>query len=286
MLNKCYCCGHNMKFGLVPWHTYCTNCKYERSEFLPNINEEINHSLIQENMRESGLRKLREKNFTRLINLIREYASPHQRKLLDVGAAHGWFVQIASKYFDVIGVEPDYAIYHEAKKKGLNIKLGYFPDAVDGDAPFDIIVFNDVFEHIPNSNKVLNSCRSYLTNNGLLVLNIPTTEGFFYKISKSLQKIGISGPFERMWQKDLPSPHIHYFNYSNLCMLLSENGFERVGCMELASVGYSGLFERIKLVNSKSSIKNLFVFFGILILIPITNLFKSDIIVIIARKRI
>ncbi len=43
-------------------------------------------------------------------------------------------------------------------RKGLPARKGYFPDALDKKEKFDVIVFNDVIEHIPNIEGALASC--------------------------------------------------------------------------------------------------------------------------------
>lgn len=90
--------------------------------------------------------------------------------------------------------------------RGLPVRPGYFPDALTPDESFDAIVFNDVIEHIPDIASALDACNARLSENGLLVLNLPNSRGFFYRLSKIFARLGWRNPFNRLWQKDLPSP--------------------------------------------------------------------------------
>jgi len=50
----------------------------------------------------------------------------------------------------------------------------------------------------------------------VLVLNLPTSGGSLYRVAKLLCRFGAKGFFERLWQRNLPSPHLHYFDDRNL----------------------------------------------------------------------
>lgn len=276
-----------MHTGLEDWHWQCDSCGYEAATFAPSINEASKHSLVDESGREHGLRPLREKNFRELLRLISAHAPVRQRKLklLDVGAAHGWFVKIASERFDVTGIEPDHAVCKNAQSQGIPLIEGFFPSALQPNDRFDLIVFNDVFEHIPDVAQILEACKAHLFDQGLLVLNVPTSEGFFYRLSKLLKRLGFGGSFDRMWQKGLPSPHLHYFGKDNLVKLAKHHGFSEVTTGQLPSIRLQGLYDRIAHVGGTSRIQSFITWLGVVIAIPVINCFQSDIAVVIVRKR-
>src|SRR5690606_11668960 len=112
----------------------------------------------------------------------------------------------------------------------------YFPDALAPGERFDAIVFNDVIEHIPDIGRALAACRERLAPGGMLLLNLPSSSGVFYRASKLLRRLGVAGHFERMWQKGLPSPHLHYVDPTNLARLLDRAGFVPVRRGRLATL--------------------------------------------------
>lgn len=284
MTMKCCCCDEDMREGLETWHWRCPACGYEASQFDVTINKTSSHALMDEASREHGLKALREGNFRDLLGLIGQHVPPVRCQLLDVGAAHGWFVRMASKHMDALGVEPDGVMCAKARTEGISLIEGYFPDAISADAKFDVITFNDVFEHIPDVPRTLAACRKHLKDGGLLVLNLPSSDGFFYRTSKLLKRAGSGSAFDRMWQKGLPSPHIHYFNPKNLAKAAEKNGFNKVGVASLRSVRHEGLYDRISHISGGRELHNYLVFAATSLVIPIAGLLSSDIAVVILKK--
>ena len=103
--NHCPVCRGPMKSSLQHWRFFCSVCAYEQSNLLPTINEHAAHEQIDEVARETGLRELRLANFKILLKAISQL-QPAGGRLLDVGCAHGWFVETAMTQFDVLGIEP------------------------------------------------------------------------------------------------------------------------------------------------------------------------------------
>lgn len=246
MINKyCPVCNSLMSSGLKIWHWECSKCGYEKAEFEPAINETVAHEKIDEHNREAGLRSLRLENFEKLLKAI-ENNGHSSGALLDVGCAHGWFLEAAQKrQFQALGIEPDRNIFKIAAQRGLPVRQGFFPEILKVNEKFNVIIFNDVFEHIPDLNSVLTGCRKHLEFDGVLVLNLPSSSGVFYKTARFLCALGIGGFFDRLWQKDFPSPHLHYFNRKNLKLLLEANGFKEVFAGNLPILRLKGLFARV-----------------------------------------
>ena len=90
---------------------------------------------------------------------------------------------------------------------------------------FDIVIFNDVFEHLEKINDVIKEVSIVLKDDGLVVLNLPTSDGIIFKISKFLLSLKINKFYDRLWQKNSSSPHLSYFNKLNLTKLFLKNGF-------------------------------------------------------------
>ncbi|WP_304912430.1 bifunctional 2-polyprenyl-6-hydroxyphenol methylase/3-demethylubiquinol 3-O-methyltransferase UbiG [Hydrogenophaga sp.] len=280
----CPVCNCSMRAGLAIWHFECDGCGYEMARFQPAINEVLAHEKIDETSRATGLQALRVENFNRLLEVIVQ-SGPRTGRLLDVGCAHGWFLEAAKKQgFDAVGIEPDLNIFKVTTQRELSVRQGYFPDVLGEAERFDVIVFNDVFEHIPDMIATLNGCKEHLTPNGVLVLNLPSSSGFFYRIARLLMRLHIKSFFERLWQKGLPSPHLHYFSAANIQLLLHANGFEEVGRGRLASIRLKGLFTRISYTKEHALPVRLLMCLIIAIIFPFTLVMPSDIIYSISRK--
>lgn len=280
----CIVCHRPMKSGLTAWHFVCAGCAYESADLQPAINQSASHQLLDEGQRERALKQLRNAAFQVIVARARRHLPAGRSTLLDVGSAHGWFLEQAMAQFDVVGIEPDEAVGSRAAARGLPVRLGYFPQALKPGELFDVIVFNDVIEHIPDIQGALAECARRLNRAGLLVLNLPCSGGFFYRTAKLLAALKLRGPFERMWQKSLPSPHVHYFNPVNLPALVNGAGFTPVDSFELPSVRPEGLLERIRCVGTAGSARSYLQYLLIRTALPVIRLFQSDIIVCMFRK--
>jgi 2-polyprenyl-3-methyl-5-hydroxy-6-metoxy-1,4-benzoquinol methylase len=274
-----------MCVGLQSWHWECAKCGYEKADFEPVINETFAHEQIDENLREKGLQSLRITNFNKLLKVIFKYRSTAGR-LLDVGCAHGWFLEAAQKYgFETLGIEPDLNMFNATAQRGLTIRQGFFPEVLEAHDQFDIIVFNDVFEHIPDINAVLRDCKSHLKPGGMLVLNLPSSLGLFYKVARLLSRLRVKSFIERLWQKGFPSPHLHYFNPKNLQLLLQLNGFEEVAKGRLSTLRLQGLFARVSHTGNHSFPVSMGIVFFAAFALPIVWVMPSDIVYSIYKRQ-
>jgi|MudIll2142460700_1097286.scaffolds.fasta_scaffold54188_3 2-polyprenyl-3-methyl-5-hydroxy-6-metoxy-1,4-benzoquinol methylase len=283
-LRICPCCGGSLKPGLLAWHFSCANCDYEASTLAPRINELEARAKIDESQREAALHEIRLSNFSRLVDDIRLLVPESGASMVDVGSAHGWFVEIAKRYFQVIGIEPDEEIAQSATARGLPIRHGFFPDALVDGEKFRVIVFNDVFEHIRDVDDVVVACRMHLVDDGLLVLNLPNVQGLYYRISKFVARLGVTGPFRRMWQEELPSPHLHYFSAASLKSLVARHGFLLERLEELPAASVRGLWHRVRYAPSPNVLMDFVLFVGALIVLPLSRLTSSDTVVLFFRR--
>ena len=279
---SCPNCSEPLIDGLKKWHSYCRVCGYESASLLPIINESSVHESIDEAARAQGLRAIRIANFEKLLSELHSFKK--NGKLLDVGCAHGWFLAVAAKSYKVVGVEPDRNIAILAKKDGHEIRVGYFPDVLVESEKFDVIIFNDVIEHIQDIRSTLESCRRHLNATGVLVLNLPSSNGIFYRLSKALSRLGLSSFFDRMWQVGLPSPHVHYFNPANLLNLLESCQFtvSKVGYLD--SLRSAGLYTRISYAKSDRNVLfRLALYTGVFLMLPLLRILPRDIFFVIAQ---
>lgn len=280
----CPLCQTPLVPGLQRWHRVCPRCAYEKADLSPAINTQAGHRLINEQARETGLRALRLANFATLLQALRSL-KPGGGRLLDVGCAHGWFLDLARHDFDVLGLEPDRFVFEATARRGLPVRRGYFPQALDTGESFDVISFNDVFEHIPDSQRVLDACRERLRDGGLLVLNLPSSSGIFYRLAKLFSRFGHPAFFERLWQKDLPSPHLHYFRHSNLVALLARNSFDLQASGTLPTLRLAGLYTRVSYTGKLGLMARIFICSGVALMLPLLKVLPGDIVYVVAKKK-
>jgi 2-polyprenyl-3-methyl-5-hydroxy-6-metoxy-1,4-benzoquinol methylase len=282
---ECQCCHAPLRTGLADWHFVCPACAYEAADLTPSINDEANPVKPDEVEREIGLKVVRQRNFARIIAHIRQFCDLETPRLLDVGCAHGLFLEMLVQGFDAEGIEPHQEVARQTRARGLKVREGYFPAVLDAHDRFDVIVFNDVLEHIPDLPAVLQACHNSLNNNGILVINLPDASGVFYRLSRMLARTGLKGIFERMWQLHYPSPHLHYFTQDNLQRLVTDHEFEHLDAARLDSLVADGLFDRIAHTGEYSFPVAYLMFIAARLSIPLLGILPADIQLQIFRKR-
>lgn len=154
--------------------------------------------------------------YSQLYSLISSYIH-NDFRVLDVGCAAGSFLdylhkQGLNKLYGIDIVE-DYVNY--AKKKNDNIKLGNAELIPFNDNSFDLLVADQVMEHLADPIQAFREAKRVLNINGLLCLGIPDalrySEIYF---------------FDFYWF--LIKEHIQHFDIEHLKLLASLEGFELV----------------------------------------------------------
>ena len=274
-----------MRESRPDWVFACPACGYLASSLAANLAVQASPQ-IDEERRESALAGLRLQNFERVLDRVRAIAGPGQRRLLDVGCGHGWFLDAAASHgFDVAGVEPDPAMALRSRARGHFVYGGPFPEVLAGDQSFDIITFNDVFEHLAAPGAALASCRRLLRANGVVVFNLPSSQGALFRIASVLGRSGIKGPYERIWQKNFPSPHLSYFHAAALARLAARENLVELYRGTLPSLQQAGLWSRLRYDRESSVCAASLAWVGIMLMLPILPLLPADISLQIFRRR-
>jgi SAM-dependent methyltransferase len=268
----CPACDAALSQGLADWHFQCPGCGLETSTLAPHIQAQAEGGDMDEDAREHALRPLRDANFDRLLQWM-----DGRGELLEVGCAHGWFLEKAAKRYRTVGIEPDPNTAVRSLGRGLPVRAGFFPEVLAPAEIFDCIVFNDVLEHIPGVDAMLRQCAAHLRDSGTVVVNAPDSRGVIYRMSKVLFRLGMRGPFERMWQVGLPSPHLYYFNSEAIGRLARRTGFAPTRELVLASVHTQGLYDRIRYDRTTSVPFALVVTAAMTLLSPFLRVLPADI---------
>jgi SAM-dependent methyltransferase len=221
-----------------------------------------------------GIDAVRQKNFSRIVALLKKRHA-WCNTILDVGSAHGIFLKIASQAgFSITGIEPDRELADQCRTNGYSVINGFFPAAPElADKTFDVIIFNDSFEHIPNLPALIGAIITHLTKNGVLIINLPSSDGLVFQSAFLLSKFGIHAQFDRLWQKGFASPHLHYFNARNLKLFFKKYNFPEVYSTALSYYTIKGLYKRIRCKSSL--LVSLISWFSLVLLYPLFAI-KSD----------
>jgi len=140
-------------------------------------------------------------------------------RLLDVGAAAGYFVEQARKSgWDAEGVEPSsWAATYARETLRQPVKEATLETARYPDSTFDLVTFWEVIEHLPRPNEFLTEVARVLRPNGMIALSTPDSGSLVARLS---------GKRWLGWQK-IPE-HLFFFDRVSLLQLLKQAGFDVV----------------------------------------------------------
>ncbi|MSR71083.1 MAG: class I SAM-dependent methyltransferase [Candidatus Taylorbacteria bacterium] len=152
--------------------------------------------------------------FTKYIDLI-EKNSLRKGKLLDVGAATGFFIKMAgNRGWEAEGVEiSDYAA-SQARANGHKVKTGSLSSIVTPPETYSVITMFDVFEHFNDPEKELKIAHKSLSKEGLIMINTPNSGSLYAKL------------LGKNWHLLVPPEHLFLFNQKSLGIMLERVGFK------------------------------------------------------------
>jgi 2-polyprenyl-3-methyl-5-hydroxy-6-metoxy-1,4-benzoquinol methylase len=134
--------------------------------------------------------------------------------ILDVGCGRGYLLDEA-RYFNWITSGIDYSSYMVKYAKDV-LKLNVIKGNINNyksNNKFDIVVLNQVIEHLADPNMIVSKCRMLLKPKGLLYIATPN-------INSHLANI-----YKEKYEYFIPPEHIAYYSIDTLSKLLKNNGF-------------------------------------------------------------
>ena len=178
---------------------------------------------------------------------------PEQASIaLEVGCGTGAFAahlktvrQEAGTPLEVWGVEMDAAAAGQAALSLDKVLQGDVASVLS-DLPagyFDVIILNDVIEHILEPESLLKSLRPLLKPGGHLVASIPNVRYFFNVVD-----LAVHGRWDYTDEGILDRTHLRFFTRSSMLNLLAGCGFEVISTVGINPTG-SGKFRLANLLT-------------------------------------
>jgi 2-polyprenyl-3-methyl-5-hydroxy-6-metoxy-1,4-benzoquinol methylase len=158
---------------------------------------------------------------------------------LEIGCAEGEFSQHLTKAREIWGCEPDAAPARAASARLTKVLVGKYEDVSNEipDAYFDLVVCNDVIEHMQDHDFFFGSIQEKMVDNGFLVASIPNIRhirALYSLVIKKDWRYCDSGTFDRT--------HLRWFTKKSLLRTLAEHRLDIEVC-----AGINGTSSPVKL---------------------------------------
>ena len=169
-----------------------------------------------------GDKSILQRNFLDRIKLLRKFNSTG--RLLEIGSAYGFFLDLARHHWQVRGTEiaPEPAAYAR-EYLDLDVECVDFVSLLDEPDEYDIICMWDTIEHLNNPVSYLDKAHRWLKPEGIIAI----TTGDIGSLLARFQG-------ER-WRLIHPPTHLFYFSKETLSRALVQCGMEVV---HFSHVGY------------------------------------------------
>ena len=229
---KCASCGNGLRFYLRKncYNLFiCKRCKlmqvrpevpekvlkdYYDQEYFLKTNSRKNKKFSYLDYKKTILFK---KSFYQTILQEIKKLNGKIKSILDIGAAYGDFVLMASKLGHLVsGIDISKHAVSQAQSRGLNVTNDSIDDLLRRGKRYNLITMLDAFEHLNDPVLFLKKSERLLNNGGRLLIITPNTKSLSAKI------LG-----KRWYLIDLPQ-HLFYWSDENIKEFLLTNGFKIV----------------------------------------------------------
>jgi methionine biosynthesis protein MetW len=159
---------------------------------------------------------------------------PRGAKVLEVGCGTGSLSQIVRETCraDVVGIEPDPARAQRAADRGLKVHSGFLSrELIQEIGPFDVVLFADVLEHLPNPQAMLLLSREALSAGGAVIVSIPNVAHW------SVRANLLRGKFQYQPSGIMDATHLKWFTVATAESLIVSSGFKVIEYRASAGVG-------------------------------------------------
>lgn len=148
-------------------------------------------------------------------------AVPVGSRVLDVGCGAGSLTKVICdrRTKDVVGIEPDLCRSEEARQRGLNVVTGVLqPSFFHIHGKFDVVIFADVLEHLPNPVELLTIAAGGLTAGGSVIVSVPNVAHWSVRVEL------LKGRFNYQPCGIMDATHLRWFTKVSLLKCLEAAG--------------------------------------------------------------
>lgn len=146
-------------------------------------------------------------------------------RILEIGGGAGEFAKLVAssrKTLEIWGVDPNISVTSDtAYTKIFKQNIDDVESQIES-SYFDLIIMNDVIEHIYNTDKLLSICHRLLRDkNSYIVCSIPN-----FRYFHNLKEIIVDKDFKYKTDGILDETHVRFFTKKSILRVFEKNKFE------------------------------------------------------------
>lgn len=201
----------------------CVNCGFVFLDFDPNekfIKNYYSEDFFNDQGAKHGFSdyegesKILRRTFAERIETLREHMP--SGRLLDIGCATGTFMETASRYWDVSGLEISEYASQKAREKNLKVFTGDLDSSPFTQQKFDLITMWDTIEHLAHPTRTFKTLTRMMSSGSIIAL---TTGDVSSLVPKLMGK---------HWHLYNIPQHLSYFDQKSVTLLLHSSGFKDI----------------------------------------------------------
>ena len=152
------------------------------------------------------------------------------QRILEIGCGAGRFRDNFKDGIEYWGIEPCSSAAALAASSLTHVLNGAYDDvsAQIPDRHFDLIVCNDVIEHMPDPKSFLRNVREKLCDNGAMIVSVPNVRN-----AVTLFELLIKGDFQYVDAGVLDYTHLHLFTKKSFARMAEESRWHVELCRPL-----------------------------------------------------
>jgi len=143
-------------------------------------------------------------------------------KVLEIGCGTGVFRDNLNQEHEYWGIEPVESIAKVASNKVDKVLIGTYQETcsqIPNDY-FDLVICNDVIEHMPDHDEFFQSIKKKMDKDGCLIASIPNV-----RYIKNLFEVLVKKDWEYKSAGILDRTHLRFFTKKSLVRTIIDNGF-------------------------------------------------------------
>jgi 2-polyprenyl-3-methyl-5-hydroxy-6-metoxy-1,4-benzoquinol methylase len=153
---------------------------------------------------------------------ILEFIPREHSRILEIGCGEGTFSNLLPSKPEYWGIEPSKLAANEATRKLSKVLIGTYESTKDSlpDKYFDLIICNDVIEHMADHDNFLQSIKEKLSINGCIVGSVPNV-----RYLPNLLELLLEKDWAYRDAGILDKTHLRFFTQRSLQECFIRNGY-------------------------------------------------------------